>query len=71
MVVVGPSGVGKGTLINHLTKKYPQSFGFSVSYTTRGIRAGEEHGKNYYFVNPEEFEAKVERNEFLEHFRVH
>lgn len=44
MIVVGPSGVGKSTLITTLTDKYPDAFGFSVSYTTRAPRAGEEHG---------------------------
>ena len=41
LVVVGPSGAGKGTLINYLTEKYPEKFGFSVSYTTRPSRTGE------------------------------
>ena len=41
LIIVGPSGVGKSTLINHLTSKYPDRFGFSISYTTRAPRAGE------------------------------
>ena len=41
LVVVGPSGAGKGTLITALETKYPNKFGFSVSYTTRGPREGE------------------------------
>jgi guanylate kinase len=53
---VGPSGVGKSTLIKSLTDKYPDKFGFSVSYTTRASREGEVHGKNYYFISKEEFE---------------
>ena len=41
LIILGPSGVGKSTLINVLTAKYPDSFGFSVSYTTRKPREGE------------------------------
>ena len=63
--------MGKGTLIERLTQKYPGKFGFSVSYTTRGMRPGEEHGKNYFYVSKEDFVGKVERNEFIEHFEVH
>jgi ABC-type transport system involved in cytochrome bd biosynthesis fused ATPase/permease subunit len=43
MVICGPSGVGKGTLINLLFKEFPDQFGFSVSHTTRGARPGELH----------------------------
>ena len=55
LIIVGPSGVGKSTLIKHLTDKYPNMFGFSVSYTTRAPRAGEEHGVNYFYIAKEEF----------------
>ena len=55
IIIVGPSGVGKSTLINALTEKYPDKFGFSVSYTTRSPRPGEVHGKSYFFVSKEEF----------------
>ena len=52
LVIVGPSGVGKGTVIERLTKQsYPDSFGFSVSYTTRGPRPGEVDGQHYNFVD--------------------
>jgi len=54
---VGPSGVGKGTVIKKLTEEsFPNRFGFSVSYTTRGPRPGEEDGTHYNFVNVETFE---------------
>lgn len=62
----GPSGTGKSTLLTPLLEKYPDSFGFSVSHTTRAPRAGEENGKQYHFVTKEEFMAGVERGEFLE-----
>ena len=44
IIIVGPSGSGKSTLIQDLTEEYPDSFGFSVSYTTREPREGEIHG---------------------------
>lgn len=71
LVVVGPSGAGKGTLIARLTKKYPSQFGFSVSYTTRAARVGEEHGKHYYFVDHEKFKEKIANDDFIEYCQVH
>lgn len=71
MIVVGPSGVGKGTLIEHLTKKHPDSFGFSVSYTTRAPRQGEVHGENYFFVTKDEFKKMIPQNDFIEWCEVH
>ena len=59
LVVVGPSGVGKGTLINKLTERYKNKFGFSVSYTTRSSRPGEENGVHYNFITKEEFSNMV------------
>ncbi|CAK4664091.1 hypothetical protein LEN26_000992 [Aphanomyces euteiches] len=71
LVIAGPSGVGKGTLINKLLAKYPTLFGFSVSHTTRGPRPGEENGIAYHFVTKDEFDEAVEANAFLEYARVH
>ena len=71
LIIVGPSGVGKGTLIEHLTKKFPSKFGFSVSYTTRNPREGEVHGKHYYFVKKEQFQKMIEQDAFIEWFEVH
>ncbi|KAJ2723487.1 guanylate kinase [Coemansia sp. Benny D115] len=67
IVVFGPSGTGKSTLLKRLFAEYPQSFGFSVSNTTRKPRAGEVHGKDYHFLTRDEFLAAVERGEFIEH----
>ena len=51
LIVCGPSGVGKGTLIKNLTENcFTERFGFSVSYTTRAPRPGEENGVHYNFV---------------------
>jgi len=52
---VGPSGAGKGTLQAKLTEKYPDAFGFSVSYTTRAAREGEVDGVNYNYISQEKF----------------
>lgn len=59
LVIVGPSGVGKGTLINKLKDEFPEKFAFKVSHTTRYIRKGEVEGKNYYYVLKEDFEKVI------------
>jgi guanylate kinase len=66
LVVTGPSGVGKGTLINRLLERVP-GLTLSVSATTRPPRPGEVEGRDYHFLSPEEFEKRLLRNEFLEH----
>ncbi|HEX8649158.1 MAG TPA: guanylate kinase [Thermoleophilaceae bacterium] len=66
LVVTGPSGVGKGTLIKALCREIPD-LRLSVSATTRTPRANEEEGLDYHFLSPEEFERRVEAGEFLEH----
>ena len=57
VVVCGPSGVGKGTLLGRLMADYPDEFGFSVSHTTRQPRPGEQDGVHYHFVSREEMET--------------
>ncbi|HLN98758.1 MAG TPA: guanylate kinase [Pyrinomonadaceae bacterium] len=69
-VVSSPSGGGKGTLIQRILKKVP-NLSYSVSFTTRAPRNGEENGREYFFVTPEKFEEMVAANEFLEWARVH
>jgi guanylate kinase len=69
-IITSPSGGGKGTLIREVLRSVPK-VGYSVSFTTRRQRAGEEHGKHYYFVSREEFEKKVAEGEFLEWANVH
>ena len=64
-VISGSSGVGKGTVIKEFLKKHPE-FKLSVSCTTRGMRAGEVHGENYFFLSKEEFQKCIENEEFLE-----
>ncbi|HOO33293.1 MAG TPA: guanylate kinase [Thermotogota bacterium] len=69
-VITGPSGAGKTTLLKSLTKEYPE-LSFSVSYTTRPIRKGEQNGKDYWFVSEEEFNKKMKDGDFLEYAQVH
>jgi guanylate kinase len=64
-VITGPSGVGKGTLIAELLKRLPD-LELSVSATTREPRDGEQDGRDYHFLTPEEFDRRVEAGEFLE-----
>ena len=66
LVVTGPSGAGKGTLIRELVERVP-GIEVTVSATTRERRRGEEDGREYWFLNDEEFLARVERGKFLEH----
>jgi guanylate kinase len=64
-VVTGPSGAGKGTLIERVVPRFPE-LGLAVSATTRPQRPGEEDGVHYYFLTREEFDRRVETGEFLE-----
>jgi guanylate kinase len=68
-VIAAPSGAGKTSLVRALMEREP-SLQFSISYTTRPQRPTEKPGHDYFFVTHEEFEAMVERGEFLEHARV-
>ena len=69
-VITAPSGAGKTTLVRALCQAFPD-LDVSVSYTTRTPRVGEKDGIDYYFLTTEQFEQKVERNEFIEHARVY
>ncbi|EFJ39023.1 hypothetical protein VOLCADRAFT_48884, partial [Volvox carteri f. nagariensis] len=71
LVVCGPSGVGKGTLIGRLMAEHGDKFGFSVSHTTRGPRPGEQDGVHYHFTNRESMQREVESGMFLEYADVH
>jgi len=66
VVITGPSGVGKGTLIRLLRDRLP-SLQLSVSATTRLPRPGETHGVHYHFMSPAEFERHVQAGDFIEH----
>lgn len=66
LVITGPSGVGKGTLIRRLLEEVP-GVELSVSATTRDPRDGEVNGRDYHFLAAPEFERRVDRGEFVEH----
>jgi guanylate kinase len=70
LVVSGPSGVGKSTLISHLLQTVPD-VAFSVSATTRAPRPGEQDGVHYHFVDAARFAALVAEGAFLEHAEVY
>ena len=65
ILVVGPSGSGKGTLVAHLRALHPE-FVHPVSCTTRAMRPGEVEGREYYFVSVDAFKKRIEENYFLE-----
>jgi guanylate kinase len=65
IVLTGPSGVGKGTLVQMLLKKYPDIY-LSISATTRKPREGEVEGKSYYFVDRPKFDYMVAQGQLLE-----
>lgn len=69
VVISGPSGVGKGSIVKRLLADNA-NMTFSVSATTRGIRPGERDGVDYFFKTADEFEAMIENGEFLEHTQV-
>ncbi len=70
LVVSGPSGVGKGTLLRRVFAESGLPLVLSVSATTRSPRPGEVDGLHYRFLSPEEFQRKREAEEFLECFEV-
>lgn len=70
ILIVGPSGVGKGTVIAHLKERRPE-FDYPISATTREPRPGEGDGVVYDFVERDEFERMIEEGELLEYAIVH
>ncbi len=70
LVISAPSGTGKSTLIQKLTERYPQ-FRYSISCTTRPLRANEKDGKDYFFLSETEFLARQKQGYFAEWANVH
>ena len=68
-IISAPSGSGKSTLVNQVRRVVP-GLKFSISYTTRAPRAGEQDGREYFFVSRAEFEEMIGRDEFLEYADV-
>ena len=65
IILTGPSGVGKGTVVKEILSK-EKNIWLSISATTREPRDGEQEGENYYFLNQEKFKEMIEQNLFLE-----
>lgn len=70
VIVCGPSGVGKGTLIDMLMKRFPDQFSFCVSHTTRKPREGEEDGKHYHFTTVDAIKKEIDDGKFVEYAEV-
>ena len=70
LVLSGPSGAGKSTIINAASSQIGEYY-FSISTTTREPRAGEVHGKDYFFVSTESFKEDIKAGNFLEYAQVH
>lgn len=70
VIVSGPSGAGKTTVLRRVLDEAPVPLTLSVSATTRPPRAGEKDGVNYHFLSAEDFAARRQRGEFLECFEV-
>jgi guanylate kinase len=70
LIVASPSGAGKTSLCRRLMADNAE-LSLSISATTRGVRPGEQDGRDYHFVTPEAFDAMAARGEFLEHAAVH
>ncbi len=68
-IISAPSGSGKSTLTHRLIRE-TRNLRFSISYTTRAPRGQEQDGKDYFFITPEDFEARLAKGEFLEHAKV-
>ena len=70
VVISGPSGAGKGTIVKRLLEICPE-IKLSISATTRGPRNGERHGINYFFISKEEFKEMIDNDKFLEYAQAY
>jgi guanylate kinase len=70
VIISGPSGVGKSTIVRELVQRFPGRLRLSISATTRPPRPGEVDGREYYFLTNDEFSRRREAGEFLETVEV-
>ena len=70
ILLIGPSGSGKGTMLSLLKERHSEVF-FPVSATTRAPRPGEKEGETYYFLSKKDFQQKIKEDAFLEYACVH
>jgi len=70
-VISAPSGGGKTTVIRRLLEQPESNYAYSISATTRAPRRGEQHGREYFFLSPEEFTKRVAEDGFIEWAEVH
>lgn len=71
LILVGPSGSGKSSLLDRLLKEYSDQLRDTVTYTTRPMRSGESEGNPYHFVQRDQFENLIQQNFFIEWAEVH
>lgn len=72
LIFSAPSGSGKSTLVQWLMQAHPElNLTFSISCTSRAPRGNEQNGVEYFFLTPEEFREKIQKNEFLEYEEVY
>ena len=71
IVISGPSGVGKDTLMEIIEKKYPEKIHIAITATTRKPRSNEENGINHFFVNEDKFNQMIDDNELIEWAKVY
>ena len=72
LIFSAPSGSGKSTIVQWLMKEHPEfNLHFSISCTSRPPRGTEKNGVEYFFLTPDEFRAKIDNGEFLEHEEVY
>jgi len=69
-VISAPSGAGKTTLIGQVLKRFPK-LSYSISHTTRKPRKGENHGEDYFFISENEFQARIDQEQWIEWAQVH
>jgi guanylate kinase len=69
-VISAPSGAGKTTLVRQVLKQFPQ-LSYSVSHTTRKPRKGEIDGKDYFFIDKKDFQARIDQDKWIEWAQVH